>query len=197
MRKIILAVTVLAITLVSFNNFTTETYNADINESIVEWAASRTGKTHNGSVNIKDGMLTFENGQLIGGDFTLNMTSIKVLDIPASSKMNTKLVDHLNSSDFFSIENHPTGKFMITGSESQNGKTLVKGNLTIKDISHDVSFLATIKNAGDAVEMTSDEFSIDRTKWDVKFRSGKFFDNLKDKLIYDDITISVKVKATK
>ena len=197
MRKIILTVTVLAITLVSFNNFTTETYNADINESIVEWAASRTGKTHNGSVNIKDGMLTFEDGQLIGGDFTLNMTSIKVLDIPASSKMNTKLVDHLNSSDFFSTENYPTGKFMITGSESQNGKTLVKGNLTIKDISHDVSFLATIKNAGGALEMTSDEFSIDRTKWDVKFRSGKFFDNLKDKLIYDDITISVKVKATK
>ncbi len=50
---------------------------------------------------------------------------------------------------------------------------------------------------GDAVEMTSDEFTIDRTKWDVKFRSGKFFDNLKDKLIYDDITISVKVKAKK
>ncbi|MGB5463043.1 MAG: YceI family protein, partial [Aureibaculum sp.] len=108
MRKIILAVTVLAITLVSFNSFTKETYNATINESIVEWAASRTGKTHNGTVNIKDGMLTFEDGQLIGGDFTLNMTSIKVLDIPASSKMNAKLVDHLNSSDFFSTENHTT-----------------------------------------------------------------------------------------
>ena len=197
MRKIILAIIVLSITLVSFNNFTIETYSADINESIVEWAASRTGKTHNGTVNIKDGMLTFEDGQLIGGDFTLNMTSIMVLDIPSSNKMNVKLVDHLNSSDFFSTENHPTGKFMIIGSESQNGKTLVKGNLTIKDITHDVSFLATIKNAGDAVEMTSDEFTIDRTKWDVKFRSGKFFDNLKDKLIYDDITISVKVKAKK
>ena len=197
MRKIILAVTVLAITLVSFNNFTTETYNANINESIVEWAASRTGKTHNGTVNITDGMLTFEDGKLIGGDFTLNMTSIKVLDIPTSNKLNAKLVDHLNSSDFFSTENHPTGKFIITGSESQNSKTLVKGNLTIKDITHDVSFLATIKNTGDIIEMTSDEFTIDRTKWDVKFRSGKFFDNLKDKLIYDDITISVKVKAKK
>lgn len=197
MRKIILGVTVLAITLASFNNFTTETYSADINESIVKWAASRTGKTHNGTVNITDGMLTFENGQLIGGDFTLNMTSIKVLDIPASSKMNTKLVDHLNSSDFFSTKNHPTGKFVIIGSDPQNGKTIVKGKLTIKDITHDVSFLATIKNNGDGVEMISDEFTIDRTKWDVKFRSGKFFDNLKDKLIYDDITIFVKVNATK
>ena len=116
-------------------------------------------------------MLTIEDGQLIGGDFILNMKSIKVLDIPASSKMNTKLVDHLNNSDFFSTENHPTGKFIIIRSESQNGKALVKGNLTIKDITHDVSFLAKIKNAGDAVELTSDEFTIDRTKWDVKFRS--------------------------
>ena len=192
MRKIILAVAVLAITLVSFNNFTTETYSADIDESIVEWAASRTGKTHNGTVNIKDGMLTFEDDQLIGGDFTLDMTSIKVLDIPASNKMNTKLVDHLNSSDFFSIENHPTGKFKVTGSESQNGKTLVKSNLTIKDITNDVSFLATVNNAEDKVEMTSNEFTIDRTQWDVKFRSGKFFDHLKDKLIYNDITIYVR-----
>lgn len=197
MRKIIIAVTVLAITLVSFNNLTTKTYIADINESIVEWAASRTGKTHNGTVNITDGMLTFEDGQLIGGDFTLNMTSIKVLDIPTSNKMNAKLVDHLNSSDFFSTENQPTGKFVIIGSEPQNGKTFLKGKLTIKDITHDVSFLATIKNNGDAVEMTSDEITIDRTKWDVKFRSGKFFNNLKDLLICDDITISVKVKATK
>lgn len=197
MRKIIITVTILAITLISFKSITNETFKADIDESIIEWAASRTGKTHNGTVNIVNGYLNFENDQLSGGDFTLNMRSIKVLDIPAKSKMNTKLKDHLNSSDFFSTENHPTGKFIITGSEVQGGKTLVKGALTIKDITHGVSFLANIKNNEDTVVLTSEEFTIDRTKWDVKFRSGKFFDNLKDKLIYDDITISVKVKAVK
>jgi len=197
MRKIILTVSILATALISFKSITNETYKADVDASIVEWAASRTGKTHNGTVNITHGQFNFENGQLSSGDFTLNMRSIKVLDIPAERKMNAKLIDHLNSSDFFSTEIHPTGKFIITGSEIQKGKTLVKGALTIKEITHDVSFLANINNNGDTIVLTSEEFTIDRTKWDVKFRSGKFFDNLKDKLIYDDITISVKVKAEK
>lgn len=197
MRKIILTITVLAVTLISFTSITNQTFKANINESIVEWAGSRTGKTHSGTVNIKDGFLNFENDELSSGEFTLNMKSIEVLDIPASSKMNTKLKDHLNSTDFFSTENYPTGKFIIKESEVQGGKTLVKGALTIKDITHDVFFHANIIKKGDIVELTSEEFTIDRTKWDVKYRSGKFFDNLKDKLIYDDITITVKVKAEK
>ena len=197
MRKIILTVTILAITLISFNSIPNETFKADIDESIVEWEAARTGKSHNGTVNIANGYLSFENDQLSSGEFTLNMKSIQVLDIPAKSKMNAKLKDHLNSTEFFSTENHPTGKFIIKGSEAQGGKALVKGALTIKDITHDVSFLANIINNGDTVVLSSEEFTIDRTKWDVKYRSGKFFDNLKDKLIYDDITISVKVKAVK
>ena len=144
MRKMILTVTILGTTLISFKSITIETYKADVNESIVEWASSRTWKTHNGTVNITIGHFDFENGQLSSGDFTLNMSSIKILDIPAKSKMNTKLKDHLNSSGFFSTENHPTGKFIITGSEVQGGKTLVKGALTLKDITHDVLFLARV-----------------------------------------------------
>ena len=86
---------------------------------------------------------------------------------------------------------------MITSSEAKDGKTLVNGILTIKGITKDISFLATISKNGDTVVLQSDKFNIDRTLWDIRFRSGKFFDNLKNKLIYDDLPITVKVTAKK
>jgi polyisoprenoid-binding protein YceI len=194
MKKLTVVLFVLG--LISFKAIETVTYKAVTAESELTWAGSRPGKTHNGTLGIKEGSLIFEDGKLTSGDFTLNMTTIAVLDIKPG-KNNKKLVDHLNTPDFFDVKNHPTGKFMITESHDQDGKTMVNGKLTLKGITKDVSFLATISNNGDTVILKSDTFNIDRTHWDIRFRSGKFFDNLKDKLIYDKIPITVKVTAKK
>ena len=196
MNKITVLLFVLGLSLISFKAIEPVTYKAVIAESELTWAGSRPGKTHNGTLGIKDGNLVFEDGKLTSGDFTLNMTSITVLDIKPG-KNNKKLVDHLNTPDFFDVKNHPTGKFIITGSQVQDDKTLVNGKLTIKGITKEVSFLATITDNGDSVILISDKFNIDRTHWDIRFRSGKFFDNLKNKLIYDAIPITVKVTAKK
>ena len=196
MKKLPIVLFVLTISLISFKAIESVTYKAVIAESELTWEGSRPGKTHNGTLGIKEGSLVFEDGKLASGDFTLNMTNITVLDIKPG-KNNQKLVDHLNTPDFFDSKNYPTGKFMISGSQEKNGKTLVKGKLTIKGITKDVSFLATISNNGDTVILKSDKFNIDRTDWDIRFRSGKFFDNLKNKLIYDDLPITVNVTAKK
>jgi len=194
MKKLTVVLFVLGLSLVSFKAIESVTYKAVIAESELTWAGSRPGKTHNGTLGIKEGSLVFEEGKLTSGNFTLNMTTITVLDIEPG-KNNQKLVDHLNTPDFFDSKNHPTGKFIISGSQEQDGKTLVKGKLTIKGITKDVSFLAKISNNGDTVVLKSDKFNIDRTDWDIRFRSGKFFDNLKNKLIYDEIPITVMVTA--
>jgi len=196
MKKTIITIFVLGLILTSFKSIESITYKADVSKSEITWAGSRPGKTHNGTLLIKEGNLVFEDGKLTGGDFILDMKTIKVLDINPG-KMNKKLVTHFNSSDFFDVENHSTGKFKITSSETKDTKTLVKGKLTIKGITNDVSFLADVLTDGDTTILKSDEFKIDRTKWDIKFRSGSFFDNLKNKLIYDDITLTVKVTAKK
>jgi len=196
MKKLVTLIVVLGLSLASFTTFETETYKAVIGESELAWEGSRPGKTHNGTVGIKDGNFIFEDGKLTGGTFTLDMTKIVVLDIKPG-KSNEKLVNHLNTSDFFDVKNHPTGSFKITGSEAQNSKTKVNGKLTIKGITKDVSFMATLTKSGDKVVLKSDKFNIDRTEWDIRFRSGKFFDNLKNKLIYDDIPITIKVTAKK
>ena len=196
MKKITVVLFVLGLAFASFKTIETITYKAVVAESEVTWAGSRPGKTHNGTLSISDGNFVFEDGKLASGDFTLNMTTITVLDI-SPGKNNKKLVDHLNTPDFFDVKNHPTGKFMITSSEAKDDKTLVNGKLTIKGITKDVSFLATISKNADTVILQSDKFNIDRTLWDIRFRSGKFFDNLKNKLIYDDLPITVKVTAKK
>ena len=196
MKKITIALFVLGLAFASFKTIETVTYKAVVAESEVTWAGSRPGKTHNGTLEIKEGNLVFEEGKLTNGDFTLDMTTIKVLDIEPGG-MNDKLVNHFKSADFFDVENHATGTYKIMGSEAKDNKTLVHGNLTIKGITNHVSFLADVSITDEGVLLKSDEFKIDRTKWDIKFRSGKFFDNLKNKLIYDDIPITVKVTAKK
>ena len=196
MKKVVIMTLVIGFVFASFRAFETTSYKAVVEDSEITWAGSRPGKTHNGTLSIANGDLNFEDEKLVSGDFTLDMNSIKVLDIKPG-KMNTKLVTHFKSADFFDVTNHGTGKFLITGSEAKDGKTLVKGKLTLKGITNDVSFLADVTNTDNAATLKSGEFKIDRTKWDIKFRSGSYFDGLKNKLIYDDITISVKVTAKK
>ena len=169
---------------------------AVVEDSTITWAASRPGKTHDGTLSISKGNFVFEDSKLIGGDFIIDMNTIKVLDIKPG-KSNEKLVNHLRSADFFDVDNHATGSYKVTGSEAKDDKTLVKGKLTIKGITKDVSFLADVSIDGDTITVKSGEFKIDRTEWDIKFRSGKFFDNLKNKLIDDNIVVTVNVKAKK
>lgn len=191
MKKIVLAL----VAFLSFKSFSQTTYKADIETSKVAWESKKVNGSHDGTLSISEGTFVFENDILVGGNFVLDMNSITALDVKGIKRR--KLVKHLKSDDFFDVRNHPKGNYKITGSESKDGKTLVKGKLTVKGITHDVNFLATITNTDGKISFTSDDFNIDRTKWDIKYRSGKFFDNLKNKMIYDDIKIGVKISAMK
>lgn len=168
-----------------------------IPESKLEWTGKKVTGQHNGTVEINKGELFVDNGKLTGGSFEINFASIKNLDIedPAS---NAKLTGHLKSDDFFSAEKFPVGKFeMISAtpvSDGSGNNYLIKGNLTIKGITKEISFPARVNIAGDNVSAIAD-FNIDRTRWDIKFRSGKFFENLGDNLISDDINIKFNIAA--
>jgi len=67
-----------------------------------------------------------EDGKLIGGEFTADMTSINVTDLEGDSK--EKLTGHLRSDDFFGVETHKTAKFVIT---TVAKKTMYMGCLEI------------------------------------------------------------------
>ena len=196
MKKLHLLWLAAGLLLSAFSLDTNETYEALTDESQITWAASRPGKTHDGTLAISEGTLIFEENQLVSGDFKIDMNSIAVSDIEPG-KMNDRLVNHLKSADFFDVENHQEARFEIVSSEAKEDQVLIKGNLTLKGITKAVDFMATITSNDDTLILEADTFKIDRTRWDIKYRSGKFFDNLKNKLIDDTIDITVKVSAKK
>ena len=166
-------------------------------ESKLEWVGKKVTGQHNGTVDISKGDIYIDDGKLTGGNFEINFASIKVLDLQDAG-MNAKLTEHLKSEDFFSAEKFPSGKFEISAitplkSGTQNNY-MISGNLTIKGISKPISFPAEVTINGDALSARAD-IKIDRTLWDVKFRSGKFYENLGDKLISDEIELKFDLKA--
>lgn len=169
----------------------------NVNNSVVEWLGKKVTGQHNGIVKIDHGEVILKDGNLIGGSFKMDMNSITVLDIQ-NPEPNAKLTNHLKSDDFFSVESFPTSEFAITSVTEQvddKGNThLVSGNLTIKGITKNISFPAMVSINERSVKATAD-FDIDRTEWEVRYGSGKFFDNLGDNLINDNFNIKFTVST--
>jgi polyisoprenoid-binding protein YceI len=168
--------------------------SVDKNESTVTWKARKVTGEHYGKVTIANADLDYENGKIQGGSFTMDMLSITVEDITDEGS-NKRLTDHLKSDDFFSVEKFNTSTLKITDAKTSNGKDYqITGDLTIKGIKNQVTFPATLEMVGNKV-ITTAEISFDRTKFDIKYRSGSYFENLADRLIYDDVNLEVKLVA--
>lgn len=167
------------------------TYNVNLEESTIEWQGFKPTGSHKGTINIVSGTFTTNDGKLQSGTFVIDMSSIK------ESEDNAKLEGHLKSADFFDIEKFPTAGFEITGLVSKDGNTMLSGNLTIKGITNNVTFAVTVTNEADELMVSSEVFTIDRSKWNVRYGSKSFFDDLKDKFINDDIELKISIKAKK
>ena len=167
------------------------TYNIVQDESSLVWTGREVStKSHYGTINFTSGQFEIADGLIAQGEFLVDMTSINVQDMTGGSK--ERLEGHLRSDDFFSVESFPTAHLYISSSEViSNGKWMVNGFLTIKDISHPVLFeMANTEDGWNA------NLVFDRSKYNVKFRSGTFFENLGDKLIYDDIELKINLKTS-
>ncbi|GAL64554.1 YceI family protein [Algibacter lectus] len=175
----------------------TEIYTVDKASSTIAWTGFKPTGSHNGTIGLESGALNVANGKVVGGSFIIDMASITVLDIPADDKGNAKLVGHLTNADFFDVEKYPSAVFTITEVTDAEGKTMLSGNLTLKEVKNNVTFPVTIANEGGAITIISEAFSIDRTKWNVQYGSKSIFDNLGDKFINDDIELKITVKAAK
>ncbi|ULC58738.1 YceI family protein [Flaviramulus sp. BrNp1-15] len=170
---------------------------ADLEASTIEWKGFKPTGSHNGIINIESGILNTTDGKISGGTFLIDMSSLEVKDIPADDENNGKLAGHLKGADFFDVEKHPSAAFEITGVEEVDGKMMLSGNLALKDAKNNVTFPVSVTQDGDAISLVSETFTIDRSKWNVKYGSKSFFDNLGDKFINDDIELKVTLKATK
>jgi polyisoprenoid-binding protein YceI len=158
-------------------------------QSNIDWVGKKITGAHNGTIAIKEGELILNDGKLAGGKFIIDTTSIKILDItdPAT---NAQFAGHLASDDFFSIEKYPEAFLKIISVSGNH----VEGDLTIKGITHPVGFDAVVNVNGDTLVATS-KVVIDRTDYGMKFRSGNYFKDLGDTLIYNDFELNITVTA--
>ena len=176
---------IVLIALITFS-FTTE--EEEIKEvkkekSMVTWKGYKVTGSHEGTIEMKSGQLTFDDGELVGGEFTIDMTTITNTDL--SGEYKEKLEGHLRSDDFFSVDEHPTSTMVIREVKSTAKNAYeVKGDLTIKGITKPITFdLSVYGNKATA------NLKVDRTKYDIRYGSTSFFDDLADKAIYDEFEL--------
>ncbi len=218
MKKIVLSTAVVfALSLASCNNttqpqegqaeasaeqLTTETgvsgtFNIEPT-SVVEWKGSKPTGSHNGTIALKSGSFTLENGK-VSGEFVLDMNSITVTDL-AEDQGKLDLEAHLKGTGeadkadhFFNVGQYPTGTFKLTAFDGTN----VTGDLTLKGKTKTISFPATLTVTDSSVTLESKPFEINRVDYGVNYNSGSVFGDLKDRLINDEVELVVKVSAKK
>lgn len=156
--------------------------------SNIAWKGKKVLGSHSGTIDLKDGKIQFENDQIVGGEFVMDMKTLTVTDLKGDDKAG--LEGHLSSDDFFGIDNHPTSKLVITSVAKKDGDTYgVVGDLTIKEKTHPIAF--DLNKNGDTA---TTKLSIDRSKYDVKYNSGSFFSGLGDQTIYDNFDLNIELK---
>lgn len=162
-------------------------------DSSIGWTGRKVTGAHNGTIDIKEGSFVFRNNQLTEGKAVIDTSSIKILDI-ADPATNAQFAGHLASDDFFNSSHFPEAIFVIASVEPKNDVSHIKGDLTIKGITQPIAFDAKIDNNGDTFTL-SGKVTVDRTKYGMKFRSGNFFLNLGDTLIYNDFDLDIQLTA--
>jgi polyisoprenoid-binding protein YceI len=181
-KRIVLA----AFSLLLFVGVYAQSFKADALKSELKWTAKKVTGQHNGHIKLADGLLTVKDNKIVSGSFNIDMKSITDDDL-TDAGYNQKLVGHLKTDDFFGVEKFPVTTLVITEAAAfVDNQADVKANLTIKGITNPITFKVT--KSGNSY---SANIAVNRAKYDVRYGSGSFFENLGDKVIDDIFTLDV------
>lgn len=168
-------------------------YKVDVEKSTLTWVGKKLTGSHNGTIDLQSGSLLFNGKKLSGGNFAINMTTIKDADQSA------RLEGHLKADDFFGTDKYAISTFVIKKVAQGAAKQVnVTGDLTIKGVTNSITFPANVVwNSDGTVTATAEKVTVDRTKYGIKYRSKGIFPDVGDKMIYDDFELSIKLIARK
>jgi len=176
-------------------------FKVDTAASVIEWKGSKPTGKHTGTIKLAEGTFSANDSIIESGSFVIDMQSINITDLEGKDKKD--LEAHLmgtvegKEGDFFNATKYPEATFEVTEITEKDGQKMLSGNLTIKEETKNITFPVSINQSDDSMEITSEEFSIDRTNWNVNFGSKSVFDGLGDNFVSDDITLKINLKATK
>ena len=192
-KKIIVSFVLIIATMIQVSAQKSRKVSIDNTVSSVEWTGKKVTGQHTGAISINSGSLTLKNGKLVKGTISIDMTTITCSDL--KGEWNDKLIGHLKSADFFDVENYKTAVLKINKvTEGKDGNSTVNGTITIKGITKPIEF-STKMEIKDGKLAAFAEVNIDRTLYNIKYGSGKFFEDLGDKAINDEFIVKFKIAA--
>lgn len=161
----------------------------DTTVSTIVWHGKKVTGAHTGSIELQSGSLAINEGKLTGGSFIIDMASLENKDI-TDPEYKGKLENHLKSDDFFAVEKYPTSKFEITEvKDLGNNKIAVAGNLTLRDVTKNITYEADIIESSNSKLIAKADFNINRKDWGVAYTG------MKDDLISDEINFKIHLVA--
>ena len=165
--------------------FPTVVFEISKDKSIIKWKGSKsTGSYHDGNILVKNGIINIDKNMILNGEIIIDMNSITCTDIEDKNS-NQYLVEHLKNDDFFSVSKFPHASLKIINvKHKKNNDYLITANLTIKDQTHPVDFIANIKMNEDAA-LAIGKINIDRSKYNIKYKSKTWYPDLGDRFIND------------
>ena len=185
MKKVLLFVTLSGLFLMNVS--AQEKLTADTTKTKLLWLGEKVTGQHTGTINLQSGWLSLKDNKIVAGEFNIDMASLKEIE------NNDHLEGHLKSDDFFGVDKFPLAKLVITGSTSfDKGTGVVSGTLTIKGVTNPIEFKSAMQKKDDGTWFFAN-IVVDRTKYNIRYGSGSFFDNLGDKTIYDEFNVKVNL----
>jgi polyisoprenoid-binding protein YceI/rhodanese-related sulfurtransferase len=173
-------------------------HEIDTEKSVVGWTGRNISGAHTGTIGIKEGWLEVAAGHAAKGEVTLDMESIANTDL-TDPTWNRMLVAHLKSDDFFDTAQFPTATFQLRQvtvnprARAGNINAEIDGTLTLKGVTEGVAFPAIIEVLPGGALSAEAHFDIDRTRWNVMYGSGKFYQQLGKHLVHDNISLSLRI----
>ena len=195
MIKSILTIVLLGVFVAVNANPPSSVYKIDLTKSNIVWTGKKVTGSHTGNIKIKSGSLVMDKDQIKSGSFEIDMNTISNTDLDEGTAK--KLIGHLKSEDFFNVANFPIAKFVISkATKLSDGNYSIAGDLTVKGITKPVTFTSALSGK-DVSKTAIGKVKIDRTKYDIKYGSGSFFEGLGDKTIYDDFELDLSLVFNK
>jgi rhodanese-related sulfurtransferase len=172
-------------------------YRLDTAASLVGWAGRNQNNKHFGTLKLKSGHIRVQDSA-IGGQLVVDMESIENINL-AGNDLQPILIAHLKSDDFFFTKLFPTATFTIEGGRLEDqapltaANCLLKGTLTLRAISRELEFPATITPRADGGLGLEAHFDLDRTQWNIIYGSSRFFEHLGMHTVFDCISVELRL----
>jgi polyisoprenoid-binding protein YceI len=169
----------------------TGNYTVDVANSVIKWKGTMLGiKYHDGTMKLREGQLIMNEGQVVGGSFTADLTTMVTTDDNYNEEDGStpdKLLGHLASPDFFDVANHPTATFTLNEGmgTSANGALTIRGNTNTEKINN-----IQVTEVDGAIS-ASGTLTFDRKKYNVQWDSP-----MKEAVLSNDIELMVELRAT-